>query len=320
LKYGKNSDIPEARKALEKTLALNSKNPFPYYIQTYFKLLVNQLGKDPAVTEEIVKAKYDELTAIIDKNIADPANKQLQAYKDVKSVVDDLYTQNFADKSDPADCAKLMEIYLKKYKEKPNDLETIKTVYAKTKGCADSATNVELLKKLNAMAPSYSYANRLGSIYMKADKFDSAYVLYDNALKVETDSSKKADMLYIMASIKANENDYPGSRELAKQAIALKPNMGKAYMLIGNLYLGSGKLCGPGTGFQSQIVLWPAFDYLKKAIEVGDDEVKQEAQKMISDYTRYLPTKADITAKKLSVGAPYTVKCWINEETTVKIK
>jgi len=145
-------------------------------------------------------------------------------------------------------------------------------------------------------------------------------VLYDNALKVETDSSKKADMLYVMASIKANENDYPGARELAKQALQFKPDMGKAYMLIGNLYLGSGKLCGPGTGFQSQIVLWPAFDYLKKAIEVGDDEVKQEAQKMISDYTRYLPTKADITAKKLSVGAPYTVKCWINEETTVKIK
>lgn len=320
LKYGTDADIPEARKALEKVFALNPKTPFPYYVQTYFKLLINQIGKDPVVTEAYVKTKYDELTAVLDKNIADPNNKQLAAYKEVKSGMDDLYTQTFADKSDPADCAKLMEIYMKKYKENPNDLETIKQVYTKTKGCADSITNVEFLKKLNTLSPSYTYANRLGSIYMNANKFDSAYVLYENAQKVETDSTKRADMYYIMASIRANANDYSGARELAKQAIACRADMGKAYMLIGNLYLGSGKLCGPGTGFQSQIVLWPAFDYLKKAIEVGSDETKQEAQKMITEYTKYLPTKAEITAKKLSVGAPYTVKCWINETTTVKVK
>lgn len=319
LKYGKNSDIPEARKCLEKTLELSGNNAFPYYIQTYYKLLINQLGKD-GITEDLAKTKYDELTAIVDKNISNPANKQLQAYKDVKVVLDDLYTQNFADKSNPADCAKLLEIYLKKYKENPNDLETVKLVYTKTKGCADSSLNVELLKKLNVMAPSYSYANRLGSIYMKADMFDSAYVLYEKAIAVETDSSKKADMYYILASIKAHNDDYPASRDFAKQAIAFKADMAKAYMLIGNLYLGSGKLCGPGTGFQSQIVLWPAFDYLRKAIELGDDEVKAEAQKMISSYTQYLPTKAEVTAKKLSVGGAYTVKCWINEETTVKVK
>ena len=49
LKYGKNADIPEARKALEKMFEINPKNPYPYYIQTYFKLLINQLGKDPVV-------------------------------------------------------------------------------------------------------------------------------------------------------------------------------------------------------------------------------------------------------------------------------
>jgi phenylalanyl-tRNA synthetase alpha chain len=54
---------------------------------------------------------------VVDKNISDANNKQLAAYKEVKTVMDDLYTQNFADKSDPADCAKLLEIYLKKYKE-----------------------------------------------------------------------------------------------------------------------------------------------------------------------------------------------------------
>jgi hypothetical protein len=319
LKYGKNTDIPEARIALEKTLKLTGDNAYPYYIQTYFKLLVNQVGKDD-ITADYVKTKYNELSALVDKNISNPANKQLQAYKEVKGLLDEMYAQKFADKSDPTDCAKLLEIYMKKYKENPNDLATVTNVYSKTKGCADSAINVELLKKLNAMDPGYSYAIRLGSIYMKNNQFDSAFTLYQNALAKETDSLRKADLYFIMASLKADKNDFSASRDFAKQALQFNPNLGKAYLLIGNLYLSSGKLCGPGTGFQSQIVLWPAFDYLRKAIEVGTDDIKEEAKKMISSYTQYLPTKTEITAKKLAVGGAYTVKCWINETTTVQIK
>lgn len=320
LKYGKNADIPEARKCLEKTLALTGNKAFPYYIQTYYKLLINQIGKD-GITADFVIGKYDELSAIVDKNIADVNNKQLQAYKDVKVVLDDLYTQNFADKSDPADCAKLVEIYLKKYKENPNDVETIKSVYAKTKGCTDSATNVELLKKLNELAPNYTYATRLANIYVKNKQFDDAIILYQNALAKETDSIKKSDLNYYMAFMKYAKEDFPASRDLAKEAINFNAKNIRAYNLIATLYLSSGPLCGPGTGFQSQIVLWPAFDYFNKVIEIGgDDEVVEEAKKYIADYTKYLPTKAEITAKKLSVGGPYTVKCWINEETTVKVK
>ncbi|MBK9330736.1 MAG: hypothetical protein IPM95_15875 [Sphingobacteriales bacterium] len=319
LKYGKNADIPQARKFLEQSIQISGDKAFPYYIQTYFKLLINQNGVGD-ITPDFIKLKYDELTAVIDKNIAKPDNKQLQAYKEVKTLIDDLYTQNFADKSDPSDCAKLLEIYLKKYNANPNDPDVVRTVYTKTKGCADSSLNVEFLKKLNQLDPNYSYAIRLGSIYMKNNQFDEAYVLYENAVAKEKDSSKRADLYYIMASLKADKNDFAASREMARLALTLNPNLGKAYLLIGTLYAASGKLCGPGTGFQSQIVLWPAFDYFRKAIEVGTDDTKTEAQKMISTYTQYLPTKAEITAKKLKAGAPYTIGCWINEATTVQVK
>lgn len=320
LKYGTNADIPEARIALEKTLTLTGDNAFPYYIQTYFKILINQYERN-VVTADFVKSKYEELSAVVDKNIAQPTGKYWQSYKDVKTVLDDLYTQNFADKTDPADCAKLLEIYLKKYKENPNDLETIKIVYAKTKGCADSVLNVELLQKLNRLSPNYTYATRLANIYIKTKQYDSSIVLYQNALAVETDSIKKSDLNYYLAFMKYAKEDFPASRDFAKEAIKYNPSNIRAYNLIATLYLSSGPLCGPGTGFQSQIVLWPAFDYFNKVIEIGGDEdVVAEAKKYIAEYTKYLPTKADIAAKKLSVGSPYTVKCWINEETTVKIK
>jgi tetratricopeptide (TPR) repeat protein len=327
LKYGKNSDIPEARKCLEKTLKLSGDNAYPYYIQTYFKLLVNQIGKD-GITEDYVIQKHAELSKIVDKNIANPNNKQLQAYKEVKTLLDDMYNDLYKPKAgevlSAADCAKLLDMYKKKFNENPNDLAKVKSIYnnyyAISKTCSDSLLNVELLKKLNTLEPSYSYAIRLGSIYMKNKQFDSAYTLYENAVAKETDSLRKADLYFIMASLKADKNDFPASRDLAKQAIVFNKDLGKAYLLIGTLYASSGKLCGPGTGFQSQIILWPAFDYFKKATEVGADETKEEARKMLSTYKQYLPTKAEVTAKKLAVGSTYTVKCWINEETTVQVK
>lgn len=317
LKY--RSDYKGARVLLEKSLALSGNNAYPWVIQTYYKLLINQIGND-GITADLAINKYDELSKILDLNIAKPDNKQLQAYKDVKASLDDLFTQNFADKSDPADCAKLVEIYKKKYLENPNDPEVVKTVYTKTRGCADSLFNIELLEKLNRLSPSYSYAVRLGNIYMKQNKMDSAFVLYDNALKAETDSVKIADLYFIMANIKYEKNDFPASRDLAKNALRYNPNMGRAYLLIGVLYAASGKLCGPGTGFQSQIVLWPAFDYFNMAIQHGQEEVITEAEKLISTYTEFLPTKADLLKKKLSVGSSYTIECWIQEQTTVKAR
>jgi tetratricopeptide (TPR) repeat protein len=318
LKYGKDADIPEARKYLEKNIELNGDKVYYYYIQTYFKLLLNQFDRNRA-SDEVIKEKYAMLSGILDRNIAKADAKQAPLYKEVKTTIDSLY-EEFQDETEPKDCSQLLLIYTKRYYDNPDDLENIKQVYAKIKACADSTFTIELLRKLNTLNPSYSYALPLGSIYMKNKKFDSAFILYENALKTETDSNKLANLYFIMSNIKYESNDFPPSREYAQKALQYNPTLGKAYLLIGTLYASSGKLCGPGTGFQSQIVLWPAFDYFKKAIEVGTDDVKTEAQKMISTYTQYLPTKAEITAKKLRAGTPYTVKCWINEETTVQIK
>ena len=59
---------------------------------------------------------------------------------------------------------------------------------------------------------------------------------------------------------------------------------------------------------------------LMKEMENLNPAMKKEAEKMISSSTQYLPTKADVVAKKLAVGGAYTVKCWINETTTVQVR
>jgi tetratricopeptide (TPR) repeat protein len=310
------NDVKSAKAALEKSLQVSSR--YPVAIQTYFNLLNYEFGAKQIDETQITK-KYEELIAMLDKNIA-KNDQYVNNYIETKKAIEETYLSNFANKSDPSDCFKLMEIYLKKYQAKPNDLATIEDVYIKTKGCADSTFNVELLQKLNQLDPNYSYAIRLGNIYMKSKKEAEAYTLYENALKVEKDSSKIASLYLLMANMKTDKNEFEVARSFARNALQYEPQNARAYLLIGYLYASSGKLCGPGVGFPSQIVLWPAFDNFRKAVEYGDEEVKKEANNLLATYKQYLPTHKEITAKKLKVGAPYTIKCWINEETTVQVK
>jgi len=100
----------------------------------------------------------------------------------------------------------------------------------------------------------------------------------------------------------------------------LRPNWGKPYLLIGKLYASSGKLCGPGTGFESQKVIWPALDYFNKAKQV-DPSLADDAQELINRYWAYLPTTEDIFMMSgIKNGDPFYVGCWIGENTTVRTR
>ena len=114
--------------------------------------------------------------------------------------------------------------------------------------------------------------------------------------------------------------DFPAARSYAKKAINLRSNWGKPYLLIGKLYASSGSLCGPGTGLESQRVIWPALDYFYKAKSV-DTTIEEEAQALINKYYAYLPEKGDIFMQwGKGPGDSYFVPCWIQESTTIRTK
>ena len=89
-------------------------------------------------------------------------------------------------------------------------------------------------------------------------------------------------------------------------------------MLIGRLYASSGPLCGPGRGWDSQIVTWPAIDMWNKAKRV-DANVAAEANKFINRYVKFMPTIEDVFQRGLKEGSSFRVGCWIDETTTIRV-
>ncbi|MDX1478294.1 MAG: tetratricopeptide repeat protein [Saprospiraceae bacterium] len=115
----------------------------------------------------------------------------------------------------------------------------------------------------------------------------------------------------------AHLKNFTRAREYALKALEHKPDWGEPYIMIGKLYASSGPLCGPGRGWDSQIVTWPAIDKFMQAKRV-DPSVSAEANKWINYYSRYMPSIEDIFQRQLAEGDTFRVGCWIQENTTIR--
>ncbi len=110
--------------------------------------------------------------------------------------------------------------------------------------------------------------------------------------------------------------NFPQAREYARRASRDRPNWGEPYLIIGKLYASSGPLCGPGRGWDSQIVTWPAIDMFERARQ--DPEWRAEADRWIEYYRRFMPSEEDIFQRNVSEGQWFFVGCWIQETTTIR--
>ncbi len=155
--------------------------------------------------------------------------------------------------------------------------------------------------------------------YLRNGQYAQAIQCLEDRYNKTTDLSKKASYAYSIASVLTRQKKFSSAREWANKALNHRPGWGKPSLLIGNMYASSGALCGPGTGWKSQVVLWPAMDMWEKAKK--DPESAGKAQKQINKYYQYLPTKEDgFMNGNVKDGDSYKIGCWINRTTRARLK
>ena len=219
------------------------------------------------------------------------------------------------------------EYYEKKYmalfNENPQDCEGINTAYRRLAwgGCNKEGIAMNSLvsaKKENCYTPPPPPGIlRLAFDAYQDGNYSEAVGLFSQYVDESDDIDKKFKYNLLIAKIYYGDiKNFPKSRQFAMKAAENKPNSGEPYLLIGKLYASSGPLCGPGRGWDSQIVTWPAIDMFEKAKK--DPLVAQEAQKFIRTYWQYMPKKEDIFQRTIKAGSSFKVGCWINRTTTVR--
>jgi len=214
--------------------------------------------------------------------------------------------------------------YFPEYEANSEDCETIGDVTRKLRWGDCPLDHPQMVSLASAKSTSCYVAPPPEGPLKKAynayndGQFREAVVLFDAFVEKTQDPDKKAKYTLLNAKIYYRDiKNFPESRKYALKAASIKSNWGEPYLLIGKLYASSGPLCGPGRGWDSQIVTWPAIDMFQKAKQV-DPSTAAEANKWINQYRQYMPTNEDVFSRSLTKGQTFTVGCWIQEQTKIR--
>lgn len=219
-------------------------------------------------------------------------------------------------------CEEAYAYYDEKYRANPNDIKVLKGYYSKLGKfkCYNSgkeALYIDIINKINTMEPTKASLLK-GAVYkQKAKDWNTAAALYEQALGMESDPMEKAKIYNYAAGAYRGAGNNSKSAEMAQQSLSLNPNYGKAYMTLGNLYLGSYGKCG-SSDLQKAGVAWIAADMYAKA--KNDPATAAKAQELLNKCYKYFPEKGQLFMMTVSEGSSHQVGCWINKSTTVRGK
>jgi len=243
--------------------------------------------------------------------------RQIEAYApaqlDMLEGIDDFY-----------DCSHYQQKYYTLFRQFPDSCDIVNKAFSgmsRGKCNPNSAEMKEVLAARNTkcyVAPENPGPLRRGYDAYAAGDYKGAIKSFSEFIETNDDKELKAKYLLLISKIYYGDlKDFPKSRKYALDAAKVKPSWGEPYMLIGKLYASSGPLCGPGTGWESQIVTWAAIDKFTYAKNI-DPSVAKEANQWISRYSQYMPKREDIFFRGIAAGSTFLVPCWIQERTTVR--
>ena len=221
-----------------------------------------------------------------------------------------------------ASCDVMEQLYAKKFDEIKNDLPAVsKMVNTMFKGnCTSSPLFKEALSILHKASPNRNSAYMMGNLTLQnyltsknEEEITNAINYFKEAAQLSETHDQTADAYYMLALAYQTKGSYSESRSAAYDALKARPNMGKAYILIGDLYANSGGRCSdeqvPGA------YTWAAADKYAKAAAV--DPSCAESANAKRARLRF-PSKDELFKRGLNNGASYHVGCWIQENTTVR--
>ena len=221
------------------------------------------------------------------------------------------------------DCDYYKEKYWPQFIADSTNCEVIGQVYGRLRwgGCDTSSAELATILmqgKRHCVRETAPSESKLAYNALREGNYEEAIELFKEAVATNDDPDKKATYLLLISKIYYRDlKNFSLARKFALEAANFKANWGEPYLLIGRLYASSGPLCGPGRGWDSQIVVWPAIDKWNYAKRI-DPESASEANRMINTYAKYMPDREDIFQRTLKEGQSFRVGCWIQETTTIR--
>ncbi|MCQ2346652.1 MAG: hypothetical protein MJZ92_01830 [Paludibacteraceae bacterium] len=272
-------------------------------------------------------ADYSLASGFLATQAKDPTNKNATAIGQQKDYVDGLFAQSGA-----ANCEKLDELYDKVVRENVADLDMLNKVMRlyKRVNCVESDVYFMAAEHAHKLQPTEESAVGCAKMCMKKEDWKGAISYYEQAISLENQAKEvgedidKADYLYTIAYINMDKlKNYMEARTMARLSLEENPNQGRCYILIGCCYASSHPYSSQDmpaakAAIMNKTVFWAAVDQFVKAKQV-DPSCTEDANKLISSYSRYFPTKEErFDLPDVFGSGTFIVGGWINERTVCR--
>jgi len=186
----------------------------------------------------------------------------------------------------------------------------------RTSGCDSSETYLTALEDLYSIEPRPEAAHDLAILYIEKNDLEKAEDYLDKAtLDENTGTETRAEWYYELAVVRLAIRDYCAAIDAAREAIKLKNNSGKAYILLGDAFIASRE--NLGDDFRQRTAFWAAADQYQKAGSV-DPSVAEESTQKLDEIALQYPGSEDVFFNDMKDGDRYLVGGCINEYTTVR--
>jgi len=215
-----------------------------------------------------------------------------------------------------APCHVLEQVYMNKLENNKTNLPVLKKMLLtmNSRGCNESSIFSEILNIVHKAEPGAQSANLMGYYSLNQNNYDAALDFFKQAIELFETNEQKVDPWYMIGLVYQLKGNYQEARNAALQSIKLKPNNGKAYILIGDLYANSGNRCTSDDAMKLDYN-WAADDKYIRAAAV-DPSVADGAKEKRKSL--HFPAEVDKFQRGLKAGDQYKVGCWIQETTTVR--
>ena len=318
-KYPDRASDEERFNLFKKSIDIDGLNARFFILNPFADLVVKEF--ETGGLEKFEAQKYTDLIfRRLDKGLKDGENrvqwqiikeyvpKRLEVFEGVKGFFDCDYYKNK---------------YFIEFENDTSNCEVISDVYSRLRwgGCSGEDDELKQLAEarenhcIKEIPPSDA---RQAYDALQEGNYEEAIEKFKDAADNASDNNNKAAYLLLISKVYYSHlKQFRLARKYALEAANYRANWGEPYLLIGRLYASSGPLCGPGRGWDSQVVVWPAIDKWRYAKRI-DPTIAGEADNLINDYEKYMPSIDDIFQRTLSVGQKFRVGCWIQETTTIR--
>ena len=302
-----------------RSVALQDKYSDHRVLPIYYKMSFIQFNRKKISKEKLLEAiaKTNEITSFKINGQTSHKNEYLEARAEVLSLA--------MQKNAYSSCKDVHAVFLSIFKNNPEDVLLVDSYYEalQSKDCLEDSIFLQVALNKYEREATAELASEIAETYNFFNNKDKAIEYYIKAFEMEEAQNLKVIYAFETAKLYADLKQYEPSRDYLLNAISLNEKFGKAYILLGDIYIKAKNDCDTGKlGASAMLML--AIQTYEKAKSM-DATIIKRADKRIDRFSGRLPTSEDLPKNEeeqpiFNAGDNYRIGCWIDEDIKILLK